>query len=91
MCLTSRVGANFFTGSLADRITGGAESGGFSIRGSAQADVPGFSIRGASREVNPVVKELFPSKFSSGGEPSDLFADKMRDRNTQRRRAEDMM
>ncbi|CAD0056018.1 unnamed protein product [Aureobasidium pullulans] len=67
------------------------ESGGFSIRGSAQADVPGFSIRGASREVNPVVKELFPSKFSSGGEPSDLFADKMRNRNTQRRRAEDMM
>ncbi|CAD0024002.1 unnamed protein product [Aureobasidium pullulans] len=66
------------------------ESGGFSIRGSAQVDVPGFSIRGASREVNPVVKELFPSKFSNG-EPNDLFADKMRDRNTQRRRAEDMM
>ncbi|THZ95923.1 hypothetical protein D6C82_07384 [Aureobasidium pullulans] len=76
--------------SLADRITGGPESGGFSIRGSAQVDVPGFSIRGASREVNPVVKELFPSKFSNG-EPNDLFADKMRDRNTQRRRAEDMM
>ena len=84
------VTANFFTGSLADRITGGPESGGFSIRGSAQVDVPGFSIRGASREVNPVVKELFPSKFSNG-EPNDLFADKMRDRNTQRRRAEDMM
>ncbi|CAD0017418.1 unnamed protein product, partial [Aureobasidium pullulans] len=66
------------------------QSGGFSIRGSAQVDVPGFSIRGASREVNPVVKELFPSKFSNG-EPNDLFADKMRDRNTQRRRAEDMM
>lgn len=84
------VTANFFIGSLADRITGGPESGGFSIRGSAQVDVPGFSIRGASREVNPVVKELFPSKFSNG-EPNDLFADKMRDRNTQRRRAEDMM
>ncbi|KAH0350184.1 hypothetical protein KCU81_g2798, partial [Aureobasidium melanogenum] len=77
--------------SLADRITGGPETSGFSIRGSAQADVPGFSIRGASREVNPKVKELFPSKFSNGAEPNDLFADKMRDRNTQRRRAEDMM
>ncbi|KAG9699308.1 hypothetical protein KCU95_g11583, partial [Aureobasidium melanogenum] len=77
--------------SLADRITGGPETSGFSIRGSAQVDVPGFSIRGASREVNPKVKELFPSKFSNGAEPNDLFADKMRDRNTQRRRAEDMM
>ncbi|KAI4851832.1 hypothetical protein E4T44_01891 [Aureobasidium sp. EXF-8845] len=77
--------------SLADRITGGPDTSGFSIRGSAQSDVPGFSIRGASREVNPKVKELFPSKFSSGAEPNDLFADKMRDRNTQRRRAEDMM
>lgn len=80
----------YCTGSLADRITGGPETSGFSIRGSAQADVPGFSIRGASREVNPKVKELFPSKFSNG-ESNDLFADKMRDRNTQRRRAEDMM
>ncbi|KAI5257068.1 hypothetical protein E4T42_01302 [Aureobasidium subglaciale] len=77
--------------SLADRITGGPDAAGFSIKGSAQSDVPGFSIRGASREVNPKVKELFPSKFSSGGQPNDLFADKMKDRNTHRRRAEDMM
>lgn len=93
------------TGSLADRVTGGpqhgvlhnrptngpAESDGFSIRGSATDDAPGFSIRGASHDVNPVVKELFPSKLGAGNNArEDLFADKMKGRNKQRRRAEDL-
>lgn len=95
------------TGSLADRITGGPQPNGitlhsrptngsavssdFSIRGSATGDAPGFSIRGASREVNPVVKELFPSKLEAGNSAKeDLFADKMKGRNNQRRRAEDL-
>ncbi|KAF1355266.1 hypothetical protein BDV97DRAFT_100898 [Delphinella strobiligena] len=91
--------------SLADRITGGpqhgilhcrptngsAQSNGFSIKGSAADDAPGFSIRGASRDVNSVVKELFPSKLGAGNSAKeDLFADKMKGRNIQRRRAEDL-
>ncbi|KAL1304834.1 hypothetical protein AAFC00_003761 [Neodothiora populina] len=81
--------------SLADRITGGpnadtraAAPNGFSIKGSA-VESPGFSIRGASREVNPVVKELFPSKLGAGNTGrEDLFADKLKGKP--RRRAEDL-
>lgn len=89
-------------GSFADRVSGGPQHGilhdrpinghssGFSIKGSATDAAPGFSIRGASREVNPVVKELFPSKLGSGSSGRDLFEDKMKSKNQQRRRAEDL-
>ncbi|GAB7348045.1 hypothetical protein MBLNU459_g6081t1 [Dothideomycetes sp. NU459] len=66
---------------------------GFSIKGVADSSegAPGFSIRGASREINPIVKELFPSKMEAGGNNGkELFADKMKGRNQQRRRAEDL-
>ena len=69
------------------------QANGFSIKGSATDDAPGFSIRGASREVNPVVKELFPAKLGANGSGGrDLFEDKMKGRNNnQRRRAEDLL
>ena len=93
------------TGTLADRISAPSknvlhdrpvnsrhENPGFSIRGSATDSAPGFSIRGASKELNPVVKELFPTKLATpnGAGGKDLFEDKLKSRNAPRRRAEDM-
>lgn len=41
--------------------------------------------------MNPVVKELFPSKMEAGGNTGkELFADKLKGRNNQRSRAEDL-
>lgn len=85
---------------LADRISAPpkpdlfpnkAAPAGFSIKGAATSDDnPGFSIRGAAREINPVVKELFPSKMEAGGNTGkELFADKMKGRGN-RNRAEDL-
>lgn len=93
---------NLVKGTLAERISAPSNNNvlhdrpssrqntGFSIRGSATDSTPGFSIRGASREVNPVVKELFPSKVGGVSGGKDLFEDKMKGRNVQRRKAEDM-
>ena len=70
---------------LAERMTGGPSFGrlsngngasngqdnGFTFKGAA-TEPPGFSIRGASRDINPKVKELFPSKVG-GNAGKELF------------------
>ncbi|KAI9706264.1 MAG: hypothetical protein M1820_004839 [Bogoriella megaspora] len=68
-----------------EQTNGGADEAdeGFSIRGHAQNS--GFAIKGAAKEF---VKELFPLKTGNAGK--ELFADKMKGRGAQRRKAEDM-
>lgn len=93
--LQGSLGARISTDASAHGILHDRPTDGFSIKGSASDAAPGFSIRGASREVNPIVKELFPAKLGAGGVAAnggrDLFEDKLKGRTTQRRRAEDLL
>jgi len=81
-------------GRLQDRPSSAMSSdSGFSIKGASRGE--DYSFKGASKEpasASTLPKELFPLRTGGGGGKGgeDLFADRMKGRGSQRRRAEDL-